>query len=269
MLIWKNTTTLNGFDEGFHFTESKKDAEIALLGSKPININEFPELKGIFRAGIGRDNVPEKEAKEKGIIVRYPSQETIGIIFEETASFTCSLIFRMLFSNIGTIDSWQKKPRLQMSKKRLLVIGAGRIGGRVAELMKHFMHVTTFDILQNETSELKPLMQEADCLTIHIPKSDKNISFINREKLSWMKNGGVLINTARGAIVDEDALFAELQSGRLIAAFDVYWQEPYQGKLREFHPESFYMTPHIASTCSGFLEGCREDIKNLISLLNK
>lgn len=264
MLIWKNTATLDGFDEGLHFTNSKNDADIALLGSKSINLTEFPNLKGIFRAGIGRDNVPEKEARKRDMIVRYPSKETIDIVFEETTSFTCNLIFRMLFSNIGTIDPWQKEPRLQISKKRLLVIGAGRIGGRVAELMKHFMLVTTFDILQNETSELKPLMQEADCVTIHIPKCDKNISFINREKLSWMKNGGVLINTARGAIVDEDALFAELQSGRLIAAFDVYWQEPYQGKLREFHPESFYMTPHIASTCSGFLKGCREDLNKLI-----
>jgi phosphoglycerate dehydrogenase-like enzyme len=269
MLIWKNTATLDGYDEGLHFTESKKGADIALLGSKPINLIEFPNLKGIFRAGIGSDNVPVKEAKERGIIVRFPSKETIDIIFEETASFTCSFIFRMLFSNIGTIDPWQKEPRLQISKKRLLVIGAGRIGGRVAELIKHFMRVTTFDILQNETSELKPLMQEADCVTVHIPKSDENISFIDAEKLSWMKNGSSLINTARGAIVDEDALYKELEIGRLKAAFDVYWHEPYNGKLKTIDPDYFYMTPHVASTCSGFLEGCRKDINKLILRLNK
>jgi len=269
MLIWKNTATLDGYDEDLHFTESKKDADIALLGSKPINLIEFPNLKGIFRAGIGRDNVPEKEAKEKNIVVGYPSKETINIIFEETACFTCGLIFQMLYANVGTLDPWEKEPRLQLLEKTLLVIGAGRIGGRVAELMKHFMRVSTFDILQNETSELKPLMQEADCVTIHIPKSDKNVSFINREKLSWMKNDAVLVNTARGPIVDEDALYTELQSDRLKVAFDVYWQEPYKGKLKQFHPISFYMTPHVASTCSGFLEGCREDLKSLISLLNK
>ena len=53
------------------------------------------------------------------------------------------------------------------------------------------------------------------------------------------------------------------------SGFDVYWEEPYKGKLTEFYPESFFMTPHVASTCSGFLEGCREDINSLISSLNK
>jgi len=267
--IWKNTSTLDGYDEGLKFTNSKKEADIALLGSKSLNLTEFPNLKGIFRAGIGRDNVPEKEAKEKGIIVRYPSKETIDVIFEETASFTCSLIFRMIYANVGTLDPWEKEPRLQLSQKTLLVIGTGRIGGRVAELMKHFMRVTTFDILQNKVSELQGLMNQADCVTIHIPKSDENISFIDKEKLSWMKDDSVLINTARGAIVDEQALYQEIKQGRIRAVFDVYWQEPYQGKLKEFHPVSFHMTPHVASTCSGFLEGCREDFKNLISLLNK
>ena len=100
MKIWKNTSTLDGFDDGIIFTESNSKADIALIGSKPIEINDFPNIKGIFRAGIGRDNVPEKEAKEKNIVVRYPSKETIDIIFEETACFTCGLIYRMLYSNV-------------------------------------------------------------------------------------------------------------------------------------------------------------------------
>ena len=268
MKIWKNTSTLNGFDDGLTFTKSKSKADIVLMGSKPIEIKVFPNLKGIFRAGIGRDNVPEKEAKEKNIVVRYPSKETIDIIFEETACFTCGLIFRMLYSNVGTLDSWLKQPRRQLSRQNLLVIGTGQIGGRVAQLMKPFINVNTFDILQNEASELKLMIQQADCITIHIPKIDDNLSFIDTEKLSWMKTGAVLINTARGAIVDEDALYTELQNGRLRAAFDVYWQEPYYGKLKEFYPDRFFMTPHVASTCSEFLQGCRKDIDNLISDLS-
>ena len=87
MNIWKNTATLDGYDEGLSFTEDKEQAEIALLGSKPIDFLQFPNLKGIFRAGIGKDNVPEKLAAEKGILVRYPSRETINMIFDETAVF--------------------------------------------------------------------------------------------------------------------------------------------------------------------------------------
>ena len=150
MEIWKNTSTLDGFDDGLIYTESKSKADIALMGGKPMNINEFPNLKGIFRAGIGRDNVPEKEAEKKGIIVRYPSKDTIDIIFEETASFTSGLIFRMLFDNVGSLVPWVKKSRRQLSQQNLLVIGTGRIGSRVAQFMKPFMKVSTFDILHNK-----------------------------------------------------------------------------------------------------------------------
>lgn len=264
MKIWKNTSTLDCFDNGLTFTQSKSNADIALMGGKPIDLNEFQNLNGIFRAGIGRDNVPEKEAEKKGIDVRYPSQETTDIIFNETASFTCGLIFKMLYNSVGTLNPWAKEIRRQLSHKKLLIIGVGNIGSRVAQLMKPFMEITTFDILKNETSELKLMINQVECITIHIPKSDDNLSFMDAEKLSWMKNGAVLINTARGSIVDEDALYAELQNGRLRAAFDVYWQEPYIGKLKEFYPSQFFMTPHVASTCLEFLQSCRKDLDNLI-----
>jgi phosphoglycerate dehydrogenase-like enzyme len=269
MKIWKNTSTLNGFDKGLKFTESKKEASLALIGSKKIDLNSFPKLKGIFRAGIGRDNVPEKEARIKGIIISYPSKKTQNIIYEETAHFTCNLIFRMLYSNIGTLDPWGKEPRLQLSQKSLLVIGAGRIGGRIAELMKNFMNVTSYDILKNKKSELKELIEHADCVTLHIPKSKENISFFDREKISWMKNRSSLINTARGAIVDENSLYNELKKNRISAAFDVFWEEPYKGKLSHLNSDQFYMTPHVASTCSGFLQGCREDLNKLMLKLER
>ena len=91
MKVWKNTSTLDGYDKGLIFTEEKDQAEISLLGSKPIDLDEFPNRIGIFRAGIGKDNVPEKEAVNKDIVVRYPSQETINIIYDETAVFTSVL----------------------------------------------------------------------------------------------------------------------------------------------------------------------------------
>ena len=81
----------------------------------------------------------------------------------------------MLYNNVGTVDPWLKLPRQQLSKKNLLVIGVGRIGSRVAKLMASFMKVKIFDILQNKTSELKLMIQQSDCITIHIPKSNENI----------------------------------------------------------------------------------------------
>ena len=270
MLIWKNTSTLDGYDDGLEFTKSKNKAQCALIGSKKINLEEFSNLKAIFRAGIGRDNIPEKEAKEKGVIVRFPSELSKNILFEETASFTCSLIFRMLYNNVGTLIPWLKKSRAKLSTQNLLIIGKGRIGSRIVELMEPFIKINTFDIMYNNKSDLKSLIQEADCISIHIPNTDNNKSFINSEKLSWMKNGASLVNTARGPIVDEDALYDELNSKRLRAAFDVYWKEPYEGKLKKFYPDYFFMTPHVASTCSDFLLGCRDDLDGLINeIINK
>ena len=133
--------------------------------------------------------------------------------------------------------------------------------------MKNFMDVISFDIISNQISELKPFIQEADCITIHIPKSHENISFIDEEKLSWMKNNAALINTARGPIVDENALYMELKSSRIKAAFDVYWQEPYHGILKEFYPDRFYMTPHVASNCVEFSIACRKNLDKLITEL--
>jgi len=268
MKIWKNTSTLDGYDDGIEFTESKRKADIVLMGSKPIEINQFPNLKGIFRAGVGRDNVPEKEAKSRGIIVQYPSNETIDIIYDETASFTCYLIFHMLYGIVGKLDPWVKEKRNQFSAQELLVIGVGKIGNRVAEKMNQLLNVNTFDILTNSMSELKPMIQKADCITIHIPKIEDNIAFIDKKKLSWMKNNSILINTARGAIVDEIALYNEISKGRIRAAFDVFWQEPYNGTLKEFYPDRFYMTPHVASTCSGFLKGCRVGLDSLLQKLS-
>lgn len=267
ILIWKNTATLDGYDDGLNFTELKHEADIVLLGSKPINLHEFPSLKGVFRAGIGRDNVPEQEAAQKGILVRYPARDTIDLIYTETAAFTCSLIFRMVYNKLGGIDPWVKHDRIELKSKTLLVIGAGNIGSRVAGYMQPFMNVLAFDILENDLKELPHKIKQADCISLHIPKTDDNKSFIDAEKLSLMKDGAALINTARGDIVDEDALYQELRAGRLCAAFDVFWKEPYAGKLKEFYPDRFFMTPHVASTCRGFLTGCRKGVDDLIEEL--
>ena len=261
--IWKNTATLDDYGEGLNFTNNKKEANIALLGSKPIQLMEFPSLKAIFRAGIGKDNVPEVEARKKGIIVRFPSKQTTNIIFDETASYACSLIFKMMFRNVGIIEDWRKKPREALHEKTLLVIGLGNIGKKVFNSMQNFMKVKSFDILNNSLNDLNILLPTADCVTLHIPSNKDNKVFFDK-KLSLMKNNSVLINTARGVLVDENALFQEIKNRRITAAFDVFWEEPYNGKLKDFYPENFFMSPHIASTCNAFLRGCREGLDKLI-----
>jgi phosphoglycerate dehydrogenase-like enzyme len=267
--IWKNTKTLDGLVDDLIFTESKAEANVALLGSKPIRLEEFPDLKGIFRAGVSKDNVPIEEAARKGIKVAFPSFRTIEFIYEETANFTCHLVLKMLYTRVGTLSPWVKFPRGALQNKVLLVIGKGNIGKKVWEKMKAFMQVNTYDVIENSPKELEPMLKEADVVSLHIPNVPENRDFMDAEKLTLMKDESILINTARGTLVSEEALYRELENQRLYAAFDVYWQEPYEGKLKKFYPDRFFMTPHVASTCDAFLKGSAQDLRKLVKEIEK
>lgn len=259
MKIWMNTKTLDGYIDGLDITESPDEAEVVLLGSKPIDIGDFPNLRGIFRAGMGRENVPLDEAEKRGVAVGFPQQKTAEIIYDETSAFTCAMILRMAYREVGTFSPWVKRDRPALKDLTLLIIGAGNIGSRVYSLMEPFLNVMIYDAVDNTLDELRGLIEDADIVTIHIPYTQENHEFIDFEKLGWMKDGAALVNTARGGIVCEDALYKEIEKGRITAAFDVYWKEPYEGRLKEFYPERFFMTPHVASTCSSFLEETAKD----------
>jgi len=260
MRIYKATNTLDGYLPPLDYTAEKAEAELILVGGKKFNLAEFPALKGVFKTGAGTDNLPFEEARQRGVEIRLPSPETCDTIYEETAAFTCHLILRGLYADVGEWDTWKKKDRRMLARQRLLVLGTGRIGGRVAEGMRHLLVVTTFDAATDDAAKLSGLVREADAVSLHIPLDDKTRGFMNAERLSWMKDGALLVNTARGPVVDEDALAGELAAGRLRAAFDVFWEEPYRGRLMAFAPDRFMVTPHVASTCREFLEGCARDM---------
>jgi phosphoglycerate dehydrogenase-like enzyme len=269
MKIWSNTSTLNGLIDDLEFTEDTEEAEIALIGSKSLDLDKFPCLKGIFKTGVGRDNVPVEQAWERGIVCAFPSPATAEYIYSETASFTCSLILDCLYQDVGDFSAWQKRSRPALQSRELLVLGVGNIGQRVASRMSPFMKVIKYDATTHEFNELEPLMRRADCISLHMPLTAETRSFIDETKLGWMKDGASLVNTARGAIVDEDALSAELRAERLWAAFDVFWTEPYVGKLLESPSDRFSVTPHIASTCSDFLTGTAKDFRAFLSQLQE
>ena len=257
MNIWANTKTL---DDYITTSNDKEKAEILLLGSKTVCLEEFPNAKGIFRVGIGRDNVPFDEAKDRNILIRFPSEETIDVIYEETANFTCYLIFKMFYASVGYVDGWVKNSRNLFSDNRLLIIGGGNIGQRVAKKMDDFLEVDVFDIDSNNIEDLRGMIEESDCISLHIPYNLDNKNFFDEEKIGWMKDKAILINTSRGSIVSEDALYDSIKNGKVLAAFDVFWKEPYEGKLKEFYPDEFFMTPHIASTNKKFLENAAKDL---------
>ena len=121
-------------------------------------------------------------------------------------------------------------------------------------------NISTYDIRYDKVA---PNYSEADIISLHVPLCEENKGFINKEILDQCKSTAILINTARGPIVDEDDLYDKLKHTEMRAAFDAFWDEPYTGKLIEFSSDKFFMTPHIASSSIEFVESCYKDFKTL------
>jgi len=218
MLIYKATGTLDGYLPSLDYTDDKGVAEVMLVGGKPIILSEFPKLRGIFKTGVGTDNLPFAEAAECGIEIALPSAATCDVIYEETAAFACHLILCGLYAGTGDWSAWRKHDRTQLAGRRLLVLGAGRIGQRVIDKMAAFMRVDSYDSARDAADTLEAKIRAADCVSLHVSLTDETRNLLDARRLGWLRDGAVVVNTARGPVIDEDALYAELIAGRLRAA---------------------------------------------------
>lgn len=261
MKIYNATQTLKGFNRDLEYTSIKQEAKFIIVGGKQINLEEFPNLKGIFKTGVGIDNLPFEEAKKRGIEIKLPSSNTKEIIYNETASFTVFLILRFIYRNIGSFKSWDKIKRNTTMNFNVLILGCGEIGNKVKHRLSVMCNVFTYDPLQNEESELNFLIEKADIVTIHVPLNEKNINFFDKQKLSLLKDNSLIVNTSRGQIINEESLYNELKSGRINAAIDVFNEEPYNGILTNLKSDNLFLTPHVASTSIQFYEGLAKDFR--------
>lgn len=266
--ILKLTNTIDKYLDFGEIVDNPQFADILLVGGKYFNIKDYPNLKAIFKTGVGTDNLPFDLAKDRNIIINLPSESTKNIIFEETANFTCNLIFKSQYQSLGNFDTWEKNSRISLSKKNLLILGIGKIGTLVQKKMSSFMNILTYDPIFNKYEELLEYIKIADCITLHMPLNTNTISFVNNEFLSLMKKDSALINTSRGSIVNETDLFNILYNNHIQAYFDVFWEEPYVGKLSNFTNINFHVTPHVASTCEDFIIGIKNDFQNFYNFLN-
>ena len=109
MKLWKNTNTLDKLVPELLATVDPSVAEVAVIGGKSIDLSQLPSLKAIFKCGVGVDNVPFEEARERNINVILPSEATKKFIFEETANFAVHLIIQALYRDLGSVENWEKK----------------------------------------------------------------------------------------------------------------------------------------------------------------
>ncbi len=214
-------------------------------------------LRLIVRAGVGLDNIDVEYAREKGIEVRNTPRASTDSVAELALAHMLALARSLPQATISLREGkWEKKAfkGIELSGKTLGVIGIGRIGQAVARRALCLgMRVIAFDKFVKESPipevrmvPLEELLGEADFVTLHVPP-DPAGPVIGQQEIARMKDGAYLINCARGGVVDEAALLAALNSGKLAGAgLDVFEEEPPKDMELLRHPK-VSLTPHIGA----------------------
>ncbi len=218
-------------------------------------------LKVIGRAGIGLDNVDIPAATKNGIIVMNTPDGNVVTTAEHAISMMLSLT-RNIPQGTASLKAghWDKK-KLQgreLFNKVIGVIGFGKIGSIAADLARGLkMHVivndpyVTPELIKEagfENVSLEELFERSDFITVHVPKLKDTSGLLNRRAFEKMKDGVMIINCARGGIVDETDLYDAIQSGKVGgAALDVFQSEP-PGQLPLFELEKVICTPHLGAS---------------------
>jgi lactate dehydrogenase-like 2-hydroxyacid dehydrogenase len=219
----------------------------------------------IARFGVGHDGIDKSRATARKLLCT----NTPGVLDRSVAEHAMLLIAaasRNLTSALASMASgtWTSSAGGDLAGKTLAVIGCGGIGRAVARIaaLGYGMHVVgctrpdapapaAIDHFERVTNDFAAAVHDADFVSLHMPAKPDTVGFINRERLTRMSNRAWLINTARGAVVDEGALFEALLAGRIAgAALDVFFREPYvpfdgRGDLRSL--TNVLLTPHVGS----------------------
>ncbi len=247
-----------------------------LAGVEPVSpqvIASAKKLRAISRNGVGIDNLPLQELQQRNI----PVLRVEGVLAQSVAELAIGLMFSalrqipMICAGIKA-GRWERPKGQEFAGKTVGVIGYGNIGSHLAHIASVLnAHVLVCDpFLENcqyQHVPLKTLLEKSDLISLHCPALTKTL--IDQEALQNMKQGTVLINTARAQLVDPDAVLDALKSGKLACyATDVYEQEPPATSDLIQHPHCI-TTSHIAgSTQQSFDKVTRHAVHNLLNALS-
>lgn len=246
--------------------ERLKDADAVVTQLRDPVDKEFidagKKLKIIANYAVGFNNIDVEYAKQKGIYVT----NTPDVLTEATADIAWALILAVArkiipadkFTREGKFEGW--KPNLflgyEIYGKTLGIIGMGRIGKAVArramgfgmKIIYHNRKRVEDDYKYNaKYVDLETLLKESDYISINAPLTNETYHLLNKERLSLLKKNAILVNTARGPIIDEKALYELLKDGKIAGAgFDVYENEPEITKGLE-KLDNVVLLPHIGS----------------------
>ena len=237
-----------------------KEAAVIVAGVESYNSKVLAELSNlhcISRCGVGVDAIDLADAKIKQITVTNTPLVPVQAVAELALTMFLSLSRNIRYqSNLMQAKRWERITAHLLSGKTIGLMGFGRIGQKVAALAQAFgTHILVYDpyAKQELAKELnvsfvnrETLLEESDIISLHASKDKTQPVLIGQAEFDRMKQGTILVNLARGEMVDESALIAALKSGKLAGAgLDVYEKEPYTGPLCEF--DQVILTPHCAT----------------------
>ena len=237
------------------------DVEVLIAGTEPITsfaLEQARKLKLIARVGIGLDSVDLLAAKRHGVAVTYTPDAPSPAVAELTISLILNVLRSVHLANEKLHrGEWHRYFGRRLSQCAVGVIGMGRIGSRVVRHLSSFgcprVMVNDLDQIINPIPELRwewqekeVIYREADIISIHVPLTTVTKDMISTPELEMMKPDAVLINTSRGGIVNEKALFGVMSKGHLSGAgVDTFESEPYKGPLASI--ERCLLTAHMGS----------------------
>jgi D-3-phosphoglycerate dehydrogenase len=250
-------------DEGTMLKHHKEGVNCIVIGAEAYShkfYNSLREGTAVIRYGVGYNAVPIDICLRRNIKVGYTPDTLTDSVAEHTFALLLGVARKIPKLNQSMqVGKWEGLTGVELKNKTIAVIGYGKIGQSVAKIAKwgFGMKVSVFDKKEiNDSSSysfsnnFSEVVKDADIITIHLASYPETKGFINREKIDMMKNGAILINTARGELVEEKDLYEALKCGKISAAgIDVFEKEPYQPNSKyDFRKlTNVVLTPHCGS----------------------
>ena len=243
--------------------EAAADADAILARVARITagaVRASPNLKVVSRHGVGYDSVDVEECTRLGVAVTTSGDANSEAVSEYAFTNLMAAARKLTRSNWEVKSGVWNRDNIvgvELHGKTLGIIGLGRIGSRLARHTRGFdMHLlvhdpyadaTVVDELGATLVDLPTLLQKADFISLHTPLNDETRHLISEPEFSLMKSSAILVNTARGGLIDEEALYDALTAGRIAgAALDVFEQEPLPENHSLIQLENLSCSPHIA-----------------------
>lgn len=231
-----------------------------LAGLEVINENvlaQVPGLKAVARIGIGMDSIDIPAVETRGIKLSNTPDAPTNAVAEMVLAALLAIGRRIIESNQNMHTGvWKKAMGFSLDGLNVLLIGYGRIGRRVAEMLRFFnANVMVYDpaFPEQSVTDLNVALASADVISLHV---SGNKEVLTPAMFSHMQKGVVILNSARGSLINEDLLFDKLNTGDISYFWgDVFWDEPYTGKLTGC--ANAILTPHTST----YTKQCRQSME--------